>query len=375
MTEPSFSIGIEEEYLLVDLETLSLAPAPDALMAACKAELDRQVSPEFLQCQIEVGTVVCADIAEARTDLAHLRRTIKAAAAEYGLAPLAVSTHPFSKWDDQAFTDRKRYRELEDDLEHVARRMLICGMHVHVGIEDEDLRIDLMNQASYFMPHLLALSTSSPFWEGHDTGLSSYRLSVFDNMPRTGLPPRFHSFAAYRRTVETIIRTGDIEDATKIWWDLRPSDSYPTLETRICDISPRMEDALTLAALIQSLMRALSDLRRSNRQWRSYDRFLMEENRWRAQRYGSTDSLIDLGIETLVPVTELVEELIEFVEPHADVLGCLAEVEAARTLAQAGTSADRQRIVHGAAVKAGASEEEALRAVVEMLMAEFSEGL
>ncbi|MEM6618821.1 MAG: YbdK family carboxylate-amine ligase, partial [Pseudomonadota bacterium] len=219
-----FTLGIEEEYLLVDLETRDLVEAPETLMRDCAEKLADNVSPEFLQCQIEVGTPVCADITQARAELAHLRRTIRDIAETYGLAPLAASCHPFAHYQRQSFTDRDRYRALERDLAGVARRMLICGMHVHVGLPDNETRIDLMNQMRYFLPHLLALSCSSPFWQGRDTGLGSYRLTVFDNLPRTGLPPRFESWWSYARSVEIIVGTGLIEDASKIWWDLRPSD-------------------------------------------------------------------------------------------------------------------------------------------------------
>ena len=199
--EPEFTIGIEEEYLLVDLESLDLAPAPDQLMADCQRELEDQVSPEFLQCQIEVGTRVCGNIDQARKNLTHLRSTISRISAEYGLAPVAASCHPFADWQHQVFTEKERYRSLERDLAGVARRMLICGMHVHVGLGNNDLRIDVMNQMSYFLPHLLALSTSSPFWQGSDTGLKSYRLTVFDNLPRTGLPPALTSYSEFLATI------------------------------------------------------------------------------------------------------------------------------------------------------------------------------
>ncbi|MBS8228630.1 carboxylate-amine ligase, partial [Vannielia litorea] len=245
VTTPSFTLGIEEEYLLVDRDTLDLARAPEALMEACAAELAEQVSPEFLQCQIEIGTRVCENIGAARGELQRLRGTVARCAAEHNLAPIAVSCHPFADWKDQPHTDRERYNALSQDLGGVVRRMLICGTHVHIGIEDDDLRADLLPQLSYFLPHLLALSGSSPFWQGQDTGLSSYRLTVFDNLPRTGLPPNFSSFTEYERTVQVLIDLGVIEDSTKIWWDLRPSHRFPTLETRICDVSPRLEDTLT----------------------------------------------------------------------------------------------------------------------------------
>ncbi len=369
--EPSYSIGIEEEYLLVDARTLELAPAPDALMEACRAELEGQVSPEFLQCQIEVGTRVCASVAEARADLAHLRRTIARVAGEFGLAPLAVSCHPSADWHRQHHTEKQRYIELERDLAGVARRLLICGMHVHVGLEDADLRIDLMSQLSYFLPHILALSTSSPYWQGQDTGLNCYRLTVFDNLPRTGLPPVFVSHAEFLRSVQVMVDAGVIEDTTKLWWDIRPSGRYPTLETRICDVMPLLSHVASVAAIVQCLSRMLVRLKRSNQRWRIYDRFLVGENRWRAQRYGIREGLMDFGRGALVPFPELLEELIELLMPDAEALGCVAELTGARAIVAAGTSADRQRAVMAQAVEAGATREEALSRVLRSLADEF----
>lgn len=372
LTEPSFTLGIEEEYLLVDLETMDLAAAPDQLMNECLEQLEGKVSPEFLQCQIEVGTGICRTVAEAREDLSHLRRTIAQVSNSYGLAPLAASTHPFAQWQEQSFTDKERYRNLERDLAGVARRMLICGMHVHVGIDDDDLRIDLLNQFSYFLPHLLALSTSSPFWEGRDTGLHSYRLSVFDNLPRTGVPPDFNSFAEYQRSVQTIIQSGIIEDASKIWWDLRPSERFPTLESRICDVSPRLSDTVAIAAIIQCLFKMLFGLRCKNQRWREYDRFLIGENRWRAQRYGMSEGLIDFGRGEVVAFSEQLEELIELLTPEAAALDCVDELCSAREILKRGTSADRQVQVYGEAIDAGADSKQALKQVVRSLVDEFS---
>jgi carboxylate-amine ligase len=272
-----FTIGIEEEYLLVDHDSLALAEAPDGLMEACAAELQDQVAPEFLKCQIEIGTKVCRNVAEAREDLKRLRACVSRHAADYNLAPIAASCHPFSDWRDQAHTEKDRYNTLSSDLAGVVQRMLICGMHVHVGIASPDRRIDLMNQLSYFLPHLLALSCSSPFWQGHDTGLASYRLTVFDNLPRTGLPPRMDSFGEFERSVQALTDLGVIEDSSKIWWDLRPSSKFPTLESRICDVQPRLEHTLTLAALTQALTRMLWRLAQSNQRWRIYDSFLLSE--------------------------------------------------------------------------------------------------
>ncbi|WP_093967253.1 carboxylate-amine ligase [Actibacterium lipolyticum] len=374
-TDPAFTIGVEEEYLLVDLETCALATAPEALMTACTKELEGQFSPEFLQCQVEIGTQVCRNIDEAREDLRRLRQTVARIAGDFGLAPIAASCHPFSDWKDQHHTDKERYNALSKDLAGVASRMLICGMHVHVGIEEKAMRIKLMNQLCYFLPHLLALSTSSPFWQGVDTGLNSYRLTVFDNLPRTGLPPRPESWGDYRLMVDTLIDLGLIEDSTKIWWDLRPSARFPTIESRICDVSPNIEGTLSLAALTQCLTRMLYRLTRKNQQWSVYDRFLLSENRWRAQRYGVSEGLIDFGVGEIRPMADLLDEIIGLVAEDAEALNCVAEVEAARDFITNGTSADRQRAAFNRAVAAGQDRDAALKSVVRMLIDEFQIGL
>ncbi len=374
--EPSFTVGIEEEYLLVDKASRDLVDeAPAELMQACEKALGGQVSPEFLQCQIEVGTRVCKTVKEARADLAHLRRTIADIAGEHGLAPIAASTHPFADWTAQRHTEKERYQILARDLQGVVRRMLICGMHVHVCIDDPDLRIDIFNQMSYFLPHLLALSTSSPFWQGRDTGLNSYRLTIFDNLPRTGLPPHVSSITEYERMVGMLIQTKTIEDATKIWWDLRPSDRFPTLETRICDVSTRLDDTIAIAAIVQCISRMLFRLRRDNQRWRMYDRFLINENRWRAQRYGINEGLIDFGRGELVDFADLLEELIELVMPDAEALDCVEELVAARQIIKDGTSADRQRRIFDSSLAQRMSSKNALNSVVDGLIAETIEGI
>jgi len=261
--EPEFTLGIEEEYFLVDKTTRNVVgDPPDGMLAECEALLGAQVSPEFLRSQIEIGTRVCMTLDEARADLRRLRGTIASVAARHGMAPIAAATHPFARWEAQKTTERVRYQSLESDLQGVGRRLAICGMHVHIGIPDDELRIDLLNQASYFLPHLLALSTSSPFWQGDNTGLKSYRLAVFDEMPRTGTPERFASWGEYRRHVDILVGAGLIEDATKLWWDLRPSDRFPTLEMRITDSCTTLEDTLSIAALFRCLLRMLWRLKR-----------------------------------------------------------------------------------------------------------------
>jgi carboxylate-amine ligase len=374
--EPSFTLGIEEEYLLVDRVTGALIDDPPAaLLAECEALLGEHVSPEFLRSQIEIGTKVCGGMAEARADLVRLRGAVVAIAARHGMAPIAASTHPFADWDAQKPTDRERYTTLERDLQGVARRLVICGMHVHVGLDDDELRIDLMNQIRYFLPHLLALSTSSPFWQGDDTGLQSYRLSVFDAMPRTGLPDRFESHGEYRRHVEMLIASGIIEDATKLWWDIRPSGRFPTLEMRITDVCTLLDDGVALAALYRCLLRMLWRLKRDNQRWRIYARMLIDENRWRAQRYGIDQGLVDFGRREIVPYGELLNELIALVAEDADHFGCAAEVEHARTILVRGTSAHAQRRVFAESLAGGASKAEALRAVVLWLIEATQQGL
>ena len=375
VSEPSFTFGIEEEYHLVDLESRDLAPAPQALMHALESVLGRQVAPEFLRSQLEVGTEKGRDFGATRRELSRLRATIAAEAGRHGLAPIAASTHPFGRPRDLQTTAKHRYRTLARDLAGVGRRLVICGMHVHVAIEDDELRIDLMNQMRYFLPHLLMLSTSSPFWEGEDTGLKSYRLAVIDEMPRTGLPGRFESFDQYRRTIDVLIRAGVIEDATKVWWDVRPSARFPTLEMRITDVCPLIDDAVTIAALYVSIARMLYRLRRSNQSWRGYPLFLLAENRWRAQRYGVHGTLFDFGKGELVALSDLLDELIELVAPDAAALGCTSEVGRARVIAKSGTSANRQVAELERLMAAGAPRESALRGVVDLLVAETASGL
>ena len=366
-----FTIGIEEEYLLVDAETGDLRPAPDALMAACKAELADQVSPEFLRCQIEIGTPVCANISDARAQLSRLRGSIARQAAEFGLAPVSVACHPVADWRDQPHTDKDRYNRIWHEMGGVAQRMLICGMHVHVGIPDRDMRIDLMNQFSWFLPQLLALSTSSPFWQGDDTRLASYRTTVFGGYPRTGLPPRMGSWAEYDRSFAALTGTGVIEDASKIWWDLRPSCNFPTLETRICDACPRLSETITLAALIQATMRMLWRMSRHNLRWREYDNFLLGENRWRALRYGMTEGLIDFGTGRVVPFEQLAEDWLAAIAEDADALDSQPAVAGLRDMIAKGSAAERQRRLYAQAIAAGAGRDEAFRAVVMSLIEDF----
>lgn len=375
-TPPTFSIGIEEEYFIVDRETRDLVPdMPDGLLEACEEIVEGMVSPEFIRSQIEIGTPVSADVGEAKTHLRRLRRDVANVVGEYGLAIISASTHPFADYYAQRHTDKERYNLLAESLQGVSRRLLICGMHVHVGIEDNDTRIDLMNQALYFMPHLLALSTSSPFWFGEDTGLKSYRMPVFRTLPRTGLPDEFNDWTDYQNHARALINAGVIEDESRLWWDLRPSMRYPTLEMRATDICTNIDDGVALAALYVSILAMLWRLKQDNQRWRIYSRMLISENIWRACRYGISESLIDFGIGELVPVGDLVEEMLDLIEPDAIELGCLAEAEHARTIVARGTSADRQLAVYHEAIAAGADRREASIAVVDFLIDETVAGL
>ena len=368
---PPLTIGIEEEYLLVDVATRAVANDPPAeLFAALHERTEGRVFPEFLRSQIEVATPVCRTIAEARASLVELRRTVIEECARHGLAPIAAATHPFSLSSKQKRTDKERYVALLEEMQGVARRMMICGLHVHIGIDDDELRIDLMNQARYFLPHLLALSCSSPFWEGERTGLMSFRLMIFNGIPRTGLPEKFTSWNEYRRHTDTLIETGILADTSRIWWDLRPSARYPTLETRIMDSCTTLEDSVRLAALNQCLMRKLYCLRRDNQQWRPYSDLLIGENRWRAMRYSYDAGLLDLGRQRMVPFRQLVEEIIELLREDAIELDCLPEIEGLRDILGRGTSAHRQLRTFETAVQLGATEAEAFNSVVDWLVEE-----
>ncbi|HEX9866870.1 MAG TPA: carboxylate-amine ligase [Acidimicrobiia bacterium] len=376
MDRPAFTIGIEEEYLVVDRETRDLIKnPPTAMWDSMREVLGSQVTPEFLKAQIEVETKVCAKLAEAREDLATLRRDLSRVVADYGAAIIASSTHPFANWSEQETTEHPRYLRLAADYQQVARQLVICGMHVHVGIEDPHLRIDLMNQARYMLPHMLALSTSSPFWAGTDTGLLAYRLVIFKNLPRTGVPEEFTSWNEYERMVDVLVEAGLIEDGTKLWWDIRPSARYPTLEMRVSDVCTRLDDAMTVAALFQCLLGYLFRLRRQNQRWRAYSPMLISENMWRAQRYGTEGSLVDFGRGELVPYSELVEEFLEVLAQDALEFDVRNEVRHARTIVKEGTSAHRQLAAYQAALKAGAEQREALEAVVDHLIVDTLFGI
>ncbi|MCZ6738156.1 MAG: carboxylate-amine ligase [Actinobacteria bacterium] len=376
MERPAFTIGIEEEYLVVDRETRDLIKSPPPEMWDSLGEvLGSQVTQEVLKAQIEVGTKVCSNLSEARVDLARLRSVLSKVVSEYGAAIIASSTHPFANWAQQETTEEPRYMRLAADYQQVARQLVICGMHVHVGIDDPHLRIDLMNQVRYMLPHLLALSTSSPFWDGVQTGLLAYRLVIFQNLPRTGIPQEFASWGEYERFVEILVSAGLIEDATKLWWDIRPSSRYPTLEMRVSDVCTRLDDAMTIAALYQCLLGFLYRLRRNNQKWRVYAPGIIEENMWRAQRYGTDGSLVDFGKGVLVPMADLIDEFIELLAQDAIEFDVRDEVRHARKIVAEGTSAHRQIATYQTALESGASEHEALQSVVDELIVDSMYGI
>jgi glutamate---cysteine ligase / carboxylate-amine ligase len=369
MVDETFSLGIEEEYLLVDAETRALSSKPPReFMDKCQSMLGPKVVHEFLQSQVEIGTNVCHTIGEAREDLLNLRTTVDACAREYGMRIIAASTHPWAHWSEQEPVDMERYRILGAEHRTLARRMAICGMHVHAGIEDKNLRVDLMSQVTYFMPHLLALSTSSPFWEGHDTGLKAFRPIIIGDLPRSGFPEVFENWNDWTDLLEDLAETGMVTDPSKIWWDIRPSGKHPTLEIRVCDICTRVEDGLTIAALYQSILAYLYHLRRSNEQRRQYRRILLAENKWRAMRYGVEAEMADFGKRKLAAFADLTDELVELVRPFAEDLGCLSEVEHARTIARRGTSADEQLRIYNDALARGENDRDAQIAVVDWLI-------
>jgi len=369
LQRPSFTVGIEEEYMLIDPQTRDLISDPDPdMFARCQELLGDRVTHELLRSQIEVNTRPYSSITALGEDLRHLRGTVVSTAREFGMEVIASSTHPFAQWWEQQVVADERYLMLAGDMQTLAHRLVTGGMHVHVGIEDPDMRIDLMGQVTYFLAHLLALSTSSPFWGGQDTGLKSYRLNVFRSLPRTGLPEAFESWSAYQRHVDVLVGAGIIEDASKVWWDIRPSARYPTLEMRITDVCTKIEDALTVATAYVCLLSMLFRLRTNNQKWRSYATFLLDENIWRAQRYGSTDSLMDFGQRRLVPFSELAEEMVDILTPEAEELGCLPQLNRVRQIIMDGTSAEHQLWAFRRALNNGATQREALVEVVDMLV-------
>ncbi|MBM3266750.1 MAG: carboxylate-amine ligase [Candidatus Sericytochromatia bacterium] len=337
-----FTIGVEEEYQIVDPETRELRSHISVMLDEGKVVLGERVKPEMHQSVVEVGTGICKNVQQARAEVSDLRRIVSDLARKNGLRIAAAGTHPFSDWSRQDITPHERYIHLVEDLQDVARGNLIFGMHVHIGIESHTQAIELFNQARYFLPHLLALSCSSPFWLGRNTGLKSSRVSVFKRFPRTGIPDAFESWAAFERYVEVLVKTGCIDNGKKIWWDVRPHSFYNTIEFRVCDLPTTVDTTIAIVALVQAIVAKLYVLRLQNMQFREYPRALIEENKWRASRYGLEGKLIDFGKCEEISTKELIIELLGFVDDVVDALGSREEIEHVYRLLEKGTDADRQ---------------------------------
>ncbi|MBA2448764.1 MAG: carboxylate-amine ligase [Chloroflexi bacterium] len=365
---PPLTIGIEEEYQIVDPKTGELKSSICRLLETGKLILREQLQPELHQSQVEIGTKVCETPAEAREELVRLRQAVMALAARDGLKIAAAGTHPFSSWSDQEVTPFDRYLGIAEDMQLVAQRLLTFGTHVHIGIEDPELRIAVMNAARAMLPQLLCLTTSSPFWIGQTTGFKSYRGIVFGDLPRHGIPPTFGSEAEFQGLVDTLVKTNCIPDGSKIYWDVRPHFKFPTLEFRICDVTTRVDEAACVAAIFQALVAKLAKLRSAGQSPPSYPSILIEENKWRAMRYGLDGNLIDLATERERPARELIGELIEdFLADAIDELGTRSEIAYAYRIMDEGTSADRQLATY--------QRTGDLHAVVAQLIQETEEGV
>lgn len=362
----AFTIGVEEEFQIVDPDTWELRSHVSELLASGAPALGDQLKRELHQSIVEVGTRICADVRELETEVCRTRRELAESAERVGLRIAAAGTHPFSRWMDQVISPGERYEHIVEELQQLARSLLIFGLHIHVAIPDRTSTIELMNEARYFLPHLLALSASSPFWQGRDTGLKSYRTTVFRRFPRSGIPEHFTSWSQYDEYLTTLVDLHCIDNGKKIWWDLRPHPTFGTLEFRICDVPTSPRVTVALAALAQAIVVKLYRLRRSNLGFRIYARALVEENKWRAARYGIDGQLIDFGRRKEVPMRDLALELLEFLDDELDELGSREAAEYVRTILAEGTSADRQLKVY--------RETGDLRAVVRWLVEETRAG-
>ena len=362
-----FTLGIEEEYQLIDPETRELSSYISQILEPGQLILQEQMKPEMMQSMVEIGTHVCRTAAEARAEILRLRGTIAQLAATRGKVIAAAGTHPFSSWLDQEIYPHERYYGVVEEMQDAARRLLIFGMHVHIGMPNMEIGIQLMNMARYFLPHLLALSTSSPFWNGRNTGFKSYRSLVFSSFPRSGIPGHFTSAEDYHAYVDLLVKTGCIDNGRKIWWDVRPHPVYGTIEVRVFDIATKADEAVALAGLVQALFVKLYKLWEQNLSFRDYHQRLLNENKWRAVRYGLDGNLIDFGRQKAMPARELLLELLEFVDDVVDGLGSRAEIAVVKRILAEGTSADRQLQVF--------KETGDYRAVVDHLVKETQEGV
>jgi glutamate---cysteine ligase / carboxylate-amine ligase len=367
MKAPSLTLGIEEEYQIIDPTTRELKSYITEILAGDSLILD-EVKPELHQSMVEIGSKVCRTPSELRSELVRLRGLVMDLAARNGLVIAAAGTHPFSSWMTQEITPLERYAGVKEDLQDLAQQLLIFGTHIHVGIEDKDFLIEAMNVARYLLPHVLCLSTSSPFWQSRRTGLKSYRSIVFRNFPRTGVPPILRSHGDYDELLESLVTTRCVPDASKIWWDVRPHHAYPTLEFRVCDVCTRVDEAVCIAAILQAIVAKIWKLRRDNLTFRVYPTAMIEENKWRAVRFGLDGKLIDFGKEQELPARELISEMLQwFVDDVVDELGSRKEVEYAFEIMRNGTSADRQLAVF--------DRTNDLKAVVDRVVAETADGV
>ncbi len=367
MKAPSLTLGIEEEYQIIDPETRELRSYITEILSGDSMILD-EVKPELHQSMVEIGSKVCHSPQEVRKELVRLRGMVMDLAGRNGLVIAAAGTHPFSLWTKQEITPLERYVGVKQDLQDLAQQLLIFGTHIHVGIEDKEFLIEAMNVSRYLLPHVLALSTSSPFWQGRRTGLKSYRSIIFRNFPRTGVPPILRGYEEYDELLDTLVVTGCIPNGSKIWWDARPHHAYPTLEFRVCDVCTRVEEAVCLAAILQAIVAKIWKLRRDNLTFRLYPLALIDENKWRAVRFGLDGNLIDFGRAKELPARELITEMLEwFVDDVVDELGSRREVEYAFQIMRGGTSADRQLAAY--------EQSRDLRTVVDRLVSETAEGV
>ncbi|OWY20235.1 carboxylate-amine ligase [Sphingobacteriales bacterium UPWRP_1] len=343
--QPKFTLGIEEEYMVIDPETRELKSHDQRIVELAAKTLEDKVKAEMHQAVVEVGTTICEDIDHARREITNLRGAVSDIAKSLGLRIGASGTHPFSHWSTQLITPNPRYEDIINEMQEAARSNLIFGLHVHVGMEDKNMAIHIANTARYFLPHIYALSTNSPFWEGRNTGFRSFRSKVFDKFPRTGIPDFFNSYAEFTNYVNLLIKTGCIDNAKKIWWDIRVHPFYNTIEFRICDIPMLIDETIAIAAIFQAVVAKIYKLRTQNLNFMIYSRALINENKWRASRYGIDGNLIDFGKETEVRTRSLIMELLEFVDDVVDELGSRKAINYVQTILENGTGADRQLAV------------------------------
>lgn len=367
MKSKLFTLGIEEEFQIVDPVSRDLKSHIEEILEEGKIILRENIKPEMHQSVVEVGTDICENVQDARREVSKLRKTLSGLAHNNGLRIAAAGTHPFARWDAQKITDHVRYHEIVEDMQQVARANLIFGLHVHVGMPDRETAIQVMNTARYFLPHIFALSTNSPFWKGRDTGFKSYRIKIFERFPRTGIPDIFESLSDYEDYIKLLIKTNCIDNPKRVWWDIRLHPFFDTLEWRVCDIPMRVDETIALAALMQAVTAKLYKLFKQNLGFRIYKTRLLNENRWRAARYGIQGKLIDFGKQEEVPLTDLVEELLEFVDDEVDELGSRKEINYIREILKMGTGADRQKKVW--------EETKDINAVVDLIIKETVMGL